>query len=118
MATLDKLPFDILPELLYASQSVQDLHSLALSSRPLYSAFQEYRFPITLSVLKAELGPANYRQLLAIPNAPKHEELVNSPVGGNWLQHTLTVLRPYLGHYFSAQPFDDPIDLKNMEPIL
>lgn len=73
MATLDTLPFDVLFEILSAAQTVQDLYSLAFSSRSLYSVFQQHQLSITCSVLKTELGPANYRELVAILYIPDAE---------------------------------------------
>lgn len=94
MAHLQTLPSDLLVEILSSCQSIQDLHSLILASRPCYVAFSSYRRPITLSVLKAELGPANYRTLLAILHAPPADDEAGE-------DSRISVLQPYLKHYIS-----------------
>ncbi|KAK4206331.1 hypothetical protein QBC37DRAFT_407210 [Rhypophila decipiens] len=70
MATLQTLPFDIAFEIASSAESLADLESLISTSRPCYNAFSVHRNSIICSVLLNELGPANYRQLLAIAQIP------------------------------------------------
>ncbi|KAM7214022.1 hypothetical protein V8F06_010594 [Rhypophila decipiens] len=64
------LPFDIAFEIASSVESLADLESLICASRPCYNAFSTHRNSIISSVLLNELGPANYRELLAIAHIP------------------------------------------------
>ncbi|KAM7186266.1 Cyanovirin-N [Naviculisporaceae sp. PSN 640] len=70
MARFQDLPFDILVELTSSTQSIRDLGSLILASRPCYTAFSAHRTLILDRVLQSELGPGNYRELRAIYHIP------------------------------------------------
>ncbi|KAM7215201.1 hypothetical protein V8F06_009424, partial [Rhypophila decipiens] len=100
-ASLGSLPADILVEILSSAQSIQDLQSLLLSSRSFHSAFQPYRYSITLPVVKAELGAANWRILLSIFHLSHGAYSPSQSSGKERLQL-------FVDHYRSNRPFDDP----------
>ena len=133
MAHLQTLPFDLLFKITSSAQSLADLHSLILASRPCYNAFSIYRNSIIRSVLMTEMGPANYRELLAIVHIPPGVSTmglyreVRRASSGNPKTDTndeteevylITVLQPYLKHYFSTRPFEDPCDAGSTSQIL
>ncbi|KAM7196981.1 hypothetical protein V8F33_005863 [Rhypophila sp. PSN 637] len=133
-ASLGSLPAAILVEILSSAQSIQDLQSLLLSSRSLYSAFQPYRCSITLPVVKAELGAANWRIFLSIfhlshglysprssptvtePNKTRREGGAFAATGTGTNNDTQQVdgpvgkerLQLFVDHYRSNRPFDHP----------
>ncbi|KAK4212177.1 hypothetical protein QBC37DRAFT_197939 [Rhypophila decipiens] len=133
MKTLQTLPFDIAFEIASSAESLTDLESLICVSRPCYNAFSTHRNSIISSVLLNELGPTNYRELLAIAHIPAgvstmglHGEVrrasrrdlkidTNNKTDEACL---IAVLEPYLEHYFSTRPFEDLRDAGSISQIL
>ncbi|KAM7205923.1 hypothetical protein V8F33_000753 [Rhypophila sp. PSN 637] len=133
MATLQTLFFDIAYEIASSAESLADLESLILASRPCYNAFSTHRNSILSSVLLNELGPANYRELLAIAHIPAGVSAMGSHGEVRGAFHSdletdtndktdeaclIAVLEPYLEHYFSTRPFEDLRDPGSISQIL
>ncbi|KAM7214712.1 hypothetical protein V8F06_009877 [Rhypophila decipiens] len=121
MANLEGLPPELLIPILSCCQSPKDLHSLISVSPACFrvlSAHRKYIFP---SVLRNALGPANYRELLAIFHVPSpvaaegDADNGTSDEGNNKVtKHRNHVMVSFLEHYFSTQPFEDRRDLTVM----
>ncbi|KAM7210777.1 hypothetical protein V8F06_013839 [Rhypophila decipiens] len=97
MANIEGLAPELLIPILSNCQSLNQLHSL-ISASPaclrVLSAHRKYILPL---VLRNALGPANYRELLAIFHVPSLKPI--------------DIMAPFLDHYFSPRPFADPCDV-------